>query len=107
MSEEIERLQRAYDLALSNATCYSMRDRGWDSAEHERLGRVLHEKHLELENARLRARVAELEAMVESAFREGWLDGHAASEAAFALEPAWTEDAAWAESDAREALEGE
>ena len=62
MSEEIERLQRDYDLALSNATCYSMRNRGWDSAEHERLGRVLREKHLELENARLRARVDELEA---------------------------------------------
>ena len=54
----------------------------------------------------LQARVAELEAAVESAFREGWLDGHGACGAAFALEPTWTEDAAWAESEARAALEG-
>ena len=70
MSDDIERLQRAYDLALSNATCYSMRNRGWDSAEHERLGRVLREKHLELENARLRARVDELEAALRELTRQ-------------------------------------
>ena len=68
-------------------------------AEHYR-------RELEAAEARVSAMEVLLDAMVESAFREGWLDGHAAHAAASALEPAWTEDAAWAESDARAALEG-
>jgi len=43
---------------------------------------------------------------LEAAFREGWQDGHLAREAAAACEPTWGEDAAWADSETRAALEG-
>lgn len=72
MGKSIDALQMEYDLALSNATCYSMRNRGWDSAEHDRLGRVLHEKHLALENAKLKARVAKLETALERIALRGY-----------------------------------
>lgn len=50
--------------------------------------------------------IKRLRETVESAFREGWQDGHAARDAAAAWEPTWGEDAAWNESRARAALEG-